>query len=142
MSPEQFMGKATFRSDIYSIGCIFYEMLIGRPPIFDPDPFKILEKAQKGQITPPRLKNTKIPKEVEKIIMKCLAVKLEDRYEKANGIIRDLAFYKGKDSAKSELDEIRARISARQRAKADLCWNCRRPMPHKEKTCPYCGESI
>ncbi len=142
MSPEQFMGKATFRSDIYSIGCIFYEMLIGRPPIFDPDPFKILEKAQKGQITPPRLKNNKIPKEVENIIMKCLAVKLEDRYEKANGIIKDLTLYKGKDSDKSELDEIRARISARQRVKADLCWNCRRPLPHKEKICPYCGESI
>ena len=37
MAPEQFMGKATFRSDIYSIGCIFYELMIGRPPIFDPD---------------------------------------------------------------------------------------------------------
>ena len=49
------MGKATFASDIYSIGCILYEMIIGRPPIFDPDPFKILEKAQEGKITPPRI---------------------------------------------------------------------------------------
>ena len=142
MAPEQFLGKSTYGSDIYSIGCMFYEMVIGQPPIIDADPFKILEKAQKGQITPPRLKNNKIPKEMEKIIMKCLAVKLEDRYEKANGIIRDLALYKGKDSAKSELDEIRSRIKARQRAKADLCWNCRKPLPHKEKTCPYCGESV
>jgi hypothetical protein len=74
--------------------------------------------------------------------MKCLAVKLEERYEKANGIIRDLALYKGKDSAKSELDEIRARIKARHRDKADLCWNCRRPLPHKVKSCPYCGETV
>ena len=142
MAPEQFMGKANFRSDIYSIGCIFYEMLLGRPPIFDPDPFKILEKAQKGQITPPRLKNNKIPKEIDKIIMRCLAVKLEDRYEKASEIIRDLSHYRGRDSAKSEIEEIKARIKARQREKADLCWNCRRPLPLKEKNCPYCGEPI
>jgi serine/threonine protein kinase len=142
MAPEQFMGKATFRSDIYSIGCIFYEMLLGRPPIFDPDPFKILEKAQKGQITPPRLKNNTIPKEVDKIIMRCLAVKLEDRYEKSSEIIRDLSHYRGRDSIKSEIEEIRDRIKARERTKATLCWNCRRPLPHKEKKCPYCGETV
>jgi serine/threonine protein kinase len=142
MAPEQFMGKATFRSDIYSIGCIFYEMLLGRPPIFDPDPFKILEKAQKGQITPPRIKNNTIPKEVDKIIMKCLAAKLEDRYEKSSEIIRDLSHYRGRDSIQSEIEEIRDRIKARERAKATLCWNCRRPLPHKEKICPYCGETV
>ncbi|MFQ6037376.1 MAG: protein kinase [Candidatus Aminicenantales bacterium] len=142
MAPEQFMGKATFRSDIYSIGCIFYEMLIGRPPIFDPDPFKILEKAQKGQITPPRLRNAAIPKAIDRIIMKCLAVKLEDRYEKASEIIRDLSRLKGRDSVQSEIEEIRARIRARERARADLCWNCRRPLPLKEKVCPHCGEPV
>jgi len=142
MAPEQFLGKATFRSDIYSIGCIFYEMLIGRPPVFDPDPFKILEKAQKGQITPPRLKNARIPREIDKIIMKCLAVKLEDRYERASGIIRDLSRFKGRDSVRSEIDEIRSRIKARERTKASFCWNCRRPLPLKEKTCPHCGEPV
>ncbi len=53
MAPEQFLGKAGFAADIYSLGCILYEMLVGRPPIYDPDPFKILEKAQEGKITPP-----------------------------------------------------------------------------------------
>ncbi|MDH5385370.1 MAG: serine/threonine-protein kinase [Candidatus Aminicenantes bacterium] len=142
MAPEQFMGKATFRSDIYSIGCIFYEMLLGRPPIFDPDPFKILEKAQQGKITPPRLKNNTIPKEIDKIIMRCLAVKLEDRYEKASEIIKNLSHYRGRDSIQSEIEEIRGRIKARERSKAALCWNCRRPLPLKEKSCPYCGEPI
>jgi serine/threonine protein kinase len=55
MAPEQFMGKASY-SWIYFNRCIFYELIVGRPPIFDPDPFKILEKAQEGKITPPRLK--------------------------------------------------------------------------------------
>jgi serine/threonine protein kinase len=140
MAPEQFLGKATFKSDIYSIGCIFYEMLIGRPPIFDPDPFKILEKAKLGKITPPRLKNTQIPKEVDRIIMKCLASKVEERYESPVQIVKDISKFKGKDARKSEIDDIRGRIKARELRKSHQCWNCRRPLPYKAQICPHCGE--
>jgi len=140
MAPEQFLGKATFQSDIYSIGCIFYEMILGRPPIFDPDPFKILEKAKQGKITPPRIKNSRIPKEIDMIIMKCLSSKIEDRYQTSEEIIKDLEQFKGKDVEKSELLDIRKRIEARENRKGSLCWNCRRPLPYKSKKCPYCGE--
>jgi serine/threonine protein kinase len=140
MAPEQFLGKATFRSDIYSIGCIFYELLLGRPPILDPDPFKILEMAKEGKITPPRLKNNRIPKEIDVIIMKCLSKKLEDRYAKASEIVRDLAKFKGKDAKKSEIDDIWVRIRAREAKSDRRCWNCRRPLHYKAKQCHYCGE--
>lgn len=140
MAPEQFLGKATFRSDIYSIGCIFYELLLGRPPILDPDPFKILEMAKEGKITPPRLKNNRIPKEIDLIIMKCLSKRLEDRYQKASEIIRDLAKFKGKDAKKSEIDDIWGRIRAREMKSDKNCWNCRRPLHHKAKQCRHCGE--
>jgi len=140
MAPEQFLGKATFISDIYSIGCIFYEMLLGRPPIFDPDPFKILEKAKKGKITPPRMKDSLIPKEIDKIIMKCLATKIEDRFQKASEIMKRLSDFKDRGPAKSEIEDILGRIKARERSKADLCWNCRKPLPFKAKSCPHCGE--
>lgn len=142
MAPEQFLGKATFGSDIYSIGCIFYEMLIGRPPIFDSDPFKILEKAQQGKITPPRLKNNKIPREIDEIIMKCLASKVEDRYERASEIVRCISDFRNKDLKKSEIEDILGRIRARERVGAALCWNCRRPLPYKARNCPHCGEII
>ncbi len=141
MAPEQFMGKATYASDIYSLGCIFYEMLIGRPPIFDPDPFKILEKAQEGKITPPRLKNNRVPQEVDEIIMKCLAAKIEERYQNAGDILRVLSQYKGQETKSTEIDDIFSRIKARENRKADLCPNCRRPLPYKTKNCPRCGES-
>jgi serine/threonine protein kinase len=141
MAPEQFLGKATYRSDIYSVGCIFYEMIIGRPPIFDPDPFKILEKAKEGKITPPRLKNNNIPKEIDKIIMKCLASDLEERYQTASEIISDIAKSRGKDSKKSEIDDIMARIKAREKKTSQSCWNCRKPLPYKAHHCPYCGEA-
>lgn len=141
MAPEQFLGKASYRSDIYSIGCIFYEMIIGRPPIFDPDPFKILEKAKDGKITPPRLKNNKISKEVDGIIMKCLAADLKHRYQKASDIISDLTKSKGEKSNKSEIEDIMARIKAREEKISASCWNCRKPLPYKAKHCLYCGEA-
>jgi serine/threonine protein kinase len=142
MAPEQFLGKASYASDIYSIGCIFYEMIIGRPPIFDPDPFKILEKAQQGKITPPRIRNTKIPKEIDAIIMKALAPKVEDRYQSATEITRDLSLYKGKVPKTSEIDDIMLRIKAREQTSSGQCWNCRRPLPPKSRLCPHCGESL
>ncbi len=140
MAPEQFLGKASYRSDIYSIGCIFYEMIIGRPPINDPDPFKILEKAQKGKITPPRLKNSRIPKEIDHIIMKCLSSDMEKRFERASEIIQSISAFRGKNPDKTEIDEIRSRIRAREKVQPRICWNCRWPLPPKSKKCPRCGE--
>ncbi|MFQ6069697.1 MAG: protein kinase [Candidatus Aminicenantales bacterium] len=142
MAPEQFMGKATYISDIYSLGCIFYEILIGRPPIFDPDPFKIMERAQEGRITPPRLKNTRIPRKISELIMDCLAPSPEERIKKASEVVRRLSEFKEKESTVSEIEEIMARIRARERTKTDLCWNCRRPLPLKSRTCPHCGEVV
>jgi serine/threonine protein kinase len=142
MAPEQFLGKASYASDIYSIGCIFYEMIIGRPPIFDPDPFKILERAQQGKITPPRIRNSKVPKDLDVIIMKALAPKVEDRYQSAAEIIRDLTLYKGKTPKTSEIDDIMLRIRARDQKSSGHCWNCRRPLPPKSRLCPHCGESL
>jgi serine/threonine protein kinase len=117
-------------------------MIIGRTPIFDPDPFKILERAQEGKITPPRLKNNRVPREIDEIIMKCLAVKIEDRYQRASEIIRDLSLFRSKDVRSSEIEDIFQRIRARERSKAETCWNCRRPLPFKTKSCPHCGESV
>ncbi|MBN2198858.1 MAG: protein kinase [Candidatus Aminicenantes bacterium] len=142
MAPEQFAGKANYSSDIYSLGCIFYEMIAGRPPIFDADPFKILEMAQQGRITPPRLKNPKIPRQVDEIIMRCLVLRIEDRYQRAAEISRDLAALKSKDKKTVEMEDIRERIRARERLGQNLCWNCRRPLPFRATTCPHCGESV
>lgn len=140
MAPEQFLGKASFQSDVYSIGCIFYEMIIGRPPIFDPDPFKILEKAKQGKITPPRIKNGHLPREIDTIIMNCLHADTNNRYQGAGDIIAALARFKGKEAKKTEIDDIRRRIQAREQKRTACCWNCRKPLPYKSNRCPYCNE--
>ncbi len=141
MAPEQFLGKASYQSDIYSLGCIFYELITGRPPIFDPDPFKILEKAQQGKITPPRLRNSKIPREIDEIIMTCLASKVEDRYRKPAELIHALGALRKRDEKLPEIADMMSRIRARDQSKKELCWNCRRPLPLKSRTCPHCGET-
>jgi serine/threonine protein kinase len=142
MAPEQFLGKATYASDVYSIGCILYEMIIGRPPIFDPDPFKILERSQEGKITPPRIKNSKVPRELDEAIMKCLAANPEARYQRPSEISQALAAIRGEKPAKAEIDDILGRIRARERSVSAPCWNCRRPLPFRAKACPYCGETV
>jgi eukaryotic-like serine/threonine-protein kinase len=141
MAPEQFQGKAGFAADIYSIGCILYEMVIGRPPIYDPDPFKILEKAQEGKITPPRLKNVRVPRELDAIIMRCLAAKIEERFQRPGDLLKALADIRGEKHHKSEIEDILGRIRARERSSGDLCWNCRRPLPFRSRHCPHCGET-
>ncbi len=141
MAPEQFLGKASYQSDIYSLGCIFYELITGRPPIFDPDPFKILERAQQGKITPPRLRNSKIPREIDEIIMMCLASKVEDRYRQPAELIHALGALKKRDEKLPEIADMMSRIRARDQAKKEFCWNCRRPLPLKSRTCPHCGET-
>jgi len=142
MAPEQFMGKATYASDIYSIGCILYETLTGRPPIFDPDPFKILERAQEGRITPPRLKNTRIPRLLDEVIMKCLAASAEARFARPAEIAYALAGIRDEKPMKAEIDDILGRIRAREHVGVEYCWNCHRPLPIRAKSCPYCGESV
>jgi hypothetical protein len=117
-------------------------MIVGRPPIFDPDPFKILEKAQQGKITPPRLKNMRVPKEIDTLIMRCLTARIEERIQAASEIVRALSQFKGKEEKSTELEDIFARIKAREQRQSDLCWNCRRPLPYKARVCPYCGENI
>jgi hypothetical protein len=74
--------------------------------------------------------------------MKCLAARVEDRYQGAGEIIRGLSLFKGRDTKSSEIEDIFQRIKAREPRKAALCWNCRRPLPLKSRSCAHCGESV
>jgi hypothetical protein len=74
--------------------------------------------------------------------MKCLATKIEERYQKASEIVKLLSNFKDKSTAKTEIEDILGRIKARERSRAVLCWNCRKPLPYKAKSCPHCGEFV
>lgn len=75
MSPEQLLGQtATEKSDIYSLGCVLYEMLTGAPPFTDDNPVKLILQHISE---PPDL--SKVPVKLQSILYLCLAKEPEMR---------------------------------------------------------------
>jgi len=84
MSPEQGMeGKCDARSDIYSLGIVFYEMLTGDPPFDAETPLAILMKHVNDPLPLPRKVESSIPKPFERIVLKSLAKRPNQRYQTA-----------------------------------------------------------
>src|SRR4051812_10462515 len=90
MAPEQFHGKAVFASDIYSLGVTMYQMLTGVLPYDSPSPAD-LDRLMTGELlTAPRLKNAKIPRSINDIILKALAPDIHARYQRAAELLDDV----------------------------------------------------
>jgi eukaryotic-like serine/threonine-protein kinase len=140
MAPEQFQGRAVLSSDIYSVGVILYQMLTGTLPYFSPNPAQIERMVAQGRCTPPKIRNTQIPKEISDIVMKALAIELSERYQRASEFLEDLATAGDIDHKATELDDIRKRLKAREVPKKGFCWHCRKPLHARSDSCPFCGE--
>ena len=141
MAPEQFEGKAVFASDIYSTGCLFYEMVTGFPPIVQANPIDIYRKAKAGEIVPISKKNTSITPELNQVIMKTLAADLRERYPLAGDVLAGLDQCENRiRDYSSEIDDIQKRIQAREIRNDYVCWSCRKTVGRPMKSCPYCGE--
>ncbi|CAH1219731.1 Adaptive-response sensory-kinase SasA [Paenibacillus allorhizoplanae] len=93
MSPEQ-TGRMNriidYRTDYYSVGVTFYEMITGRLPFQTEDPLELLHCHFAVTPIPPDRVRIGIPKALSEIIMKLLSKDAEDRYQSAYGIIQDL----------------------------------------------------
>jgi WD40 repeat protein len=83
MSPEQLSGETASldaRTDTYGLGVVLYELLIGHPPFSDPNPVALREKIISAQPNSPRTVDRTVPKELDRIVLKCLAKNPADRY--------------------------------------------------------------
>lgn len=87
MSPEQILGSADIdrRADIYSFGCVLYQMLTGKAPFEaaeceDDTEFVIQDKHVRQQPVPPRQWNPYIPEHIERAVVRCLEKKAADRF--------------------------------------------------------------
>jgi eukaryotic-like serine/threonine-protein kinase len=157
MAPEQFYGKAVFASDVYSVGVTMYQMLTGALPYETPAPGDI-ERLMRGElVTPPRIKNAKIPKAINDIVLKALAPDLTMRYQRASDLLNDVlaarppsprraarangvgASAQGGSSA-NQLVDIQSRLKARDTPQPRFCWHCRKPLQARTDRCPFCGE--
>ena len=153
MAPEQFYGKAVFASDVYSVGVTLYQMLTGSMPYDTPAPADIQRLMRGELLTSPRLKNPKIPKGINDIVLRAMAPELTARYQRAADLMNDLLAAREpvsavRRSARSvaaaggdAVADIQSRLKARETPQARFCWHCRKPLQARTAKCPFCGET-
>jgi serine/threonine protein kinase len=157
MAPEQFHGKAVFASDVYSVGVTMYQMLTGALPYATPAPADI-EKLMRGElVSAPRLKNAKIPRAINDIVLRALAPDLTVRYARAADLLNDILGARSAaprrvpraaaaaatvtPPADESVADIQSRLRARDVPQPRFCWHCRKPLHARTDRCPFCNEA-
>jgi PAS domain S-box-containing protein len=113
LSPEQTgrMNRSLdYRTDFYSIGVTFYELLTGHLPFPTTDLLELVHCHIAKQPVPPHEMNATIPKPVSDIILKLMAKNAEDRYQNAWGIKADLEICVHQLEQNSQIDRIQLGI--------------------------------
>jgi serine/threonine protein kinase len=103
MAPEQALCDTTridARSDVYGLGVILYELLVGRPPFQASTPAVLRERVLTG--TPPGLRQIEpnVAEELEAICLRCLAREPADRYQTAGQLADTLEAFAGRTEPK------------------------------------------
>jgi eukaryotic-like serine/threonine-protein kinase len=150
MAPEQFLGKAVFASDVYSVGVTMYQMLTGELPYDTPAPSDI-EKLMRGElVTAPRVRNPKIPRAINDVVLRALAPEVTVRYQRAADLLHDVLANRVPAVRKpgqplstppdSNVADIQSRLRARETPQGRFCWHCSKPLQARTSKCPFCGE--
>jgi serine/threonine protein kinase len=98
MAPEQLgeeLGPVDHRADLYALGVVFYELLTGHRPFRAASLVELRAQILAGDPPPPRSIEPEIPAELERVCLRCLGKRAEDRYQRAGEVARDLRAYRG-----------------------------------------------
>jgi eukaryotic-like serine/threonine-protein kinase len=91
LSPEQARGeRVDARSDLYSTGCLLYELLTGRPPFTGDSPVAIAYQHVRENPVPPSRVDPELPGWADPIVLKAMAKDPNDRYQSANEMRHDI----------------------------------------------------
>ncbi len=96
MAPEQALGRADMigpATDIYALGAVLYEMLTGHPPFGAGSSLETMQQVVSRKPVPPSVLRPTIPPELERICLKCLEKKRENRYPTAQAVADALHDY-------------------------------------------------
>ncbi|HEV3005677.1 MAG TPA: serine/threonine-protein kinase, partial [Pirellulales bacterium] len=97
MSPEQAVGEieSDARGDIYSLGAVAYFMLTGRPPFDGQNAIKVLMAHAHDEVAPPSRLRPESPPDLERVVLRCLAKRADDRFQEVLGLEQALADCEG-----------------------------------------------
>ncbi len=112
ISPEQAMGteEIDWRSDVYSLGCTLYHMLVGNPP-FEGTGSTVMRKHIRAELPSPREFNDEVPDAVCAVLERMMAKNPDDRYQNLDELFEDLELVKlGQDPRSPRLDAGRSTI--------------------------------
>lgn len=109
MAPEQLLSEShriDFRTDVWGLGVIFYEMLTGSLPFTGEDQQEIFRNTLWHDPLPPRKLNSKVSTRLEQICLKALRKRMADRYQSISELRDELSLWLADAPASGELEDI------------------------------------
>src|SRR5262249_5881216 len=90
MAPERFQGQCDVRADVYALGMTLYELLTLKAAYVSSDRLKLMELIRNCEPASPRSIDTRIPRDLETIVMKAIDKDVRRRYQSADELWEDL----------------------------------------------------
>ena len=131
VSPEQGRGQADIdqRSDLYSLGVVYYELLCGKKPFEGSTPNALIYQHCYAEPELPRTLNPAISEEYQAVILRCLQKKPENRYQSADELVKDLEDIRNGNLLKSAMANYKLGTGADEAQRENMSWAQRHLLP-------------